>query len=527
MNRLTIGETLEGFGFYGTPIYDRPILLKLERHGTVVCEVITMENFTIQFQLKTEKYQEDILDKRFEIGRQIYNSLVNITQKRYKEMIKTKVYRNLISQLSGDKSKDKPIWEQINDIRKQYNMSEYSFYKDVQRLQHHFSDNIDAFTARNIATNLWTAYERLFYRDGEYVHYKKCGSYNSLEGSSNKQGIRFKDDVILWNGLKIPVVVDYNNYYENQALKSEISYCRITRKFVRGKYKYYVQIVFKGTPPIKVDNETGEVKHCIGEGDVGIDIGTSTIAYSSAMDVKILELADKVQNIENQKRRLLRKMDRSRRAANPDNYNEDGTIKKQGNKKMVWNKSNHYVKYQNELKELYRKQADVRKYQHECLANEIISLGDNIYVETMNFQGLSRRTTKTEKNEHGRFKQKKRFGKTIANRAPSMLLGIIDRKLAYYGKHLIKIDTWSAKASQFNHFDGTYNKKKLSQRWNDFNGIKVQRDMYSAFLIMNVADDLKSFDMNKCNERFENFYRPHNLEVERLTGHKNLSSIAI
>ena len=39
MDRLTIGETLEGFGFYGTPIYDRPILLKLERHGTVVCEV--------------------------------------------------------------------------------------------------------------------------------------------------------------------------------------------------------------------------------------------------------------------------------------------------------------------------------------------------------------------------------------------------------------------------------------------------------------------------------------------------------
>lgn len=158
------------------------------------------------------------------------------------------------------------------------------------------------------------------------------------------------------------MIIDYNNYYENQALKSEIAYCRIIRRFVRKKYKYYVQIVFKGTPPIKVDNETGEVKHYLGEGDVGIDIGTSTIAYSSATDVKILELADKVQNIENQKRRLLRKMDRSRRSTNPDNYNEDGTIKKQGNKKATWNKSNHYIKYQNQLRELYRKQSDVRKY---------------------------------------------------------------------------------------------------------------------------------------------------------------------
>ena len=71
--------------------------------------------------------------------------------------------------------------------------------------------------------------------------------------------------------------------------------------------------------------------------------------------------------------------------------------------------------------------------------------------------------------------------------------------------------------------------KKLScsQRWNDFNGIRVQRDLYSAFLIMNVAEDLKSFDINKCNKRFDNFYRLHNLEVERLTGHRNLRSIAI
>lgn len=486
-----------------------------------------MKYFIIQFPLKTEKYQEDILDKRFEIGRQIYNSLVNITQKRYKEMIKTKVYRNLISQLSGDKNKDKPIWKQINEIRKQFGMSEYSFYHDVKKLQHYFSKNIDSHTAQKIATSLWKAYEKLFYGNGKHIHYKKYNSANSLEGNTNKTGIRFKDDIILWNGLKIPVIIDYNNYYENQSLKSEIAYCRIIRKFVRNRCKYYVQIVFKGTPPIKVDSETGEVKHYIGEGDVGIDIGTSTIAYSSATDVKILELANKVQDIENEKRRLLRKMDRSRRATSPSNYNKDGTIKKQGSNRVVWNNSNHYLKYQNELRELYRKQADVRKYQHECLANQIIALGDNIYIETMNFSGLAKKSIKTEKNDKGRFKRKKRFGKSIANRAPSMLLEIIDRKLSYYGKSLIKIDTWSAKASQFNHFDGTYNKKKLSQRWNDFNGVRVQRDLYSAFLIMNTASDLKSFDINKCNERFENFYRLHNLEVERLTGHKNLSSIAI
>ena len=486
-----------------------------------------MANFVVQFPLKTEKYQEDMLDKRFEIGRKIYNSLVNVTQKRYKEMTKTKKYRNLISSLSNDKKKDKDIWKQINEMRKQYGMSEYSFHEDVKKMQKHFKDNIDSFTAQKIATRLWKSYDKLFFGNGDKIHYKKYGSLNSLEGKSNNTGIRFKDDYLIWNGLNIPVLIDYDNYYEYQAMQCDISYCRILRKFIHNKNHYYIQIVFKGKPPVKVNTDTGEIKHTIGYDDVGLDIGTSIVAISSESDVKILELADRVQNIENQKQKLLRKMDRSRRATNPDNYNEDGTIKKQGNKKVVWNKSNHYIEYQNELKELYRKQADIRKYQHECLANYIISLGNKVYVEKMNFAGLQKRAKNTEKNDKGKFKRKKRFGKSLANKAPSMLLTIIDRKLGYYDEKLIEINTFEAKASQFNHFDGTYTKKTLSQRWNDFNGIKVQRNLYSAFLIMNISDDLKSFDVDKCNKRFESFYRLHNLEVDRLTGKKNLSSIAI
>ena len=359
------------------------------------------------------------------------------------------------------------------------------------------------------------------------MYYKKYGEFHSLEGKSNKTGIRLKEDKLIWNGLELPIVIDYDNAYETQALQRDICYCRIVRKYIRKNYKFYVQIVLKGNPPVKVDKKTGERKHCIGQGDVGLDIGTQTIAIASESKVKILELADKVQNIENQKQKLLRKMDRSRRATNPENYNEDGTIKKQGNKKVIWKKSNHYKKYQKELKELYRKQAAIRKYQHECLANAILSLGNKVYVEKMNFAGLQKRAKKTEKNEKGRFKRKKRFGKSLGKKAPAMLLTILDRKLKYFGEELIKINTFEAKASQFNHFEKTYKKKTLLQRWNNFNGIEVQRDMYSAFLIMNIKEDLKSFDIEKCKERFDNFYRLHNLEVARLKGHKNLSSIAI
>ena len=68
-----------------------------------------LANFVVEFLLKTEHYQEDVLNKRFEIGRKIYNSLVNVTQKRYKEMVKTKKYRNLVSSLTGNKKSHKEI----------------------------------------------------------------------------------------------------------------------------------------------------------------------------------------------------------------------------------------------------------------------------------------------------------------------------------------------------------------------------------------------------------------------------------
>lgn len=486
-----------------------------------------MANFIVQFPLRAEKYQEDILNKRFEIGRKIYNSLVTVSQKRYKEMIKTRKYRNLMSMLTGNKKSDKPILKQIDQIRKEYGLTEYSLHADVKEMQKHFKRNVDSFTAQKIATTLWKSYDKLFYGNGKRVYYKKYGDMNSLEGKSNSTGIRLVDEHLIWNGLNIPVVIDWNNPYEYQAMQSEISYCRIIRKFVRNKYKFYVQVVFKGTPPTKFNKETGEIKHSLGEGDVGLDIGTSTIAISSNTDVKLLIFADKVQNIEDEKRRLSRKMERSRRATNPENYNEDGTIKKQGSKKVIWNKSNHYVKYQNQLKELYRKQADVRKYQHECLANYIVSLGRNIYIEQMNFAGLQKKAAKTEKNDSGKFKRKKRFGKSLANRAPAMLMTIINRKLACYELELIEINTFKAKASQFNHMTGEYHKKSLSQRWNDLNGIKIQRDLYSAFLIMNISDDLESFDIEKCNDRFDNFKMLHDIEIQRLSSPATLSSMGI
>lgn len=498
-----------------------------------------MANFIVQFPLLTEIYQDDILDKRFETARKMYNALANKAGKRYREMIKTKIYRHIKAELSTlhkqhpadklppmDRQYRNELYDQLNGLYQQFGITEYAFHADVKTMQHHFKKVMDSSTAQKIASTLWNAYKKLLFGDGETVHFKRYGTLNSLEGKSNKTGIRFKNNRLLWKGLKIPVQIK-NTPYEQQALQNEIAYCRIVRKFIKNKYRFYVQIVFKGTPPLKLTPD-GHLKNQMGIGDVGLDIGTQTIAIASCTNLKIYELADRITNIENKKRKLLRKLDRSRRQNNPDNFNPDGTIKKQGNKKVKWVRSKRYQKIQNELKELYRKQADIRKYQHECLANEIIAQGDRIYVETMSFKGLQKRAKKTTINEKtGKFNKKTRYGKSLGNKAPAMLLSILDRKLKTVGNKLIKIDTWSVKASQYDHDEDTCKKKKLSQRWTIVAGKNIQRDLYSAFLIQNVNSDLKSINRNKCTTRFDAFVEQHANEVKRLQGRKNLSSIAI
>lgn len=482
-----------------------------------------MSNFVLTLELKTEKWQEDILDKRFNIGIQIYNACLGELYKRYNTMTQRKEY-NKVLEMPKDKDRNK----EFNKLNKKYGLTEYSLHKYVKPMQHYFKKNIDSFTAQKIATRAFRAFEKYMFLESKRVYFKKYGELNSLEGKSNGTGIKFQDDKLVWNKLEILAIIKKSDEYAQMALENKIKYCRILRRFIRGKYKYYIQLVLEGMPPIKINKKTGEIKNSIGSGRVGIDIGTQTVAISSEIDVKLLELAPGIDNIEKEKRILLRKLDRQRRANNPNKYNEDGTIKREN--KDRWVKSNKYIKTQNELRELQRKQADIRKQNHEELANYILGLGNKIYVEDMNYKGLQSKAKETTINKKtGKYNKKKRFGKSLANKAPSMFLTILDNKLKFNGEELYKIDTWSVKASQYNHIEDKYIKKDLNERWNDFGDYKIQRDLYSSFLIMNVKNNLKEIDRGLCFKTFDNFKTLHDKEIERIkhSNDKTISSMGI
>lgn len=315
-------------------------------------------------------------------------------------------------------------------------------------------------------------------------------------------------------------------WYQQEALKCGVKYCRIIRKWVSTKWKYYVQIVLEGYPPIKCDNN-GVAKHPVKQGRVGIDIGTQTIAFSGkdVCDLRVLAPAARAQakSLVNEIAATLRAMDRSRRATNPKYYNPDGTIKRlkrqHGQKqRREWKYSKRYYRLRAKLRNLYRKLADIRKMEHNILANELLAHGNEFVVEDMNYKALQKRSKETKINpKTGRAHTKKRFGKSLSRCAPATFISILSKKANRYGGTVIKVSTFETKASQFDHTDESYTKKKLSERMARLrNGDIVQRDLYSAFLLEHIDTESLQYNMETLNSAFPAFLEMHENTKRRL-----------
>lgn len=474
----------------------------------------TTSSFVLTLPLRTTISDNSALEKYFELSRRYYNAILGKLLKIYYLMIQSKKYIQICKMTKG-KERNK----MFDEIEKEFGLKGTAINKLITSLRVNEFQQLGSHVTIKLELRAMQAIDKLKFGKADKVNFIPKGEMYSFESSNNKQGIRFRDNQVIFNKLKIPVTIEKNDIYAYQALQNRVKYCRIKKDIIKGKTKYYIQLVLEGVPPIKIDKETGEIKHYINEGIVGIDIGTQTISYTSQDEVKLIELAPEIQNIEKQKKLLQRKLDRSRRITNPNKYNENGTINTKD--KSKWIKSNHYIKTQNELKELQRKQKEIRKQSHNKLANHILTLGNDIKVETMNYKGLQKRAKNTTINEKtGRYNKKKRFGKSLANKAPSMFLTILDNKLKWIDKKLIKIDTWNVKASQYNHIEDKFIKKDLNARWNEFNGFNIQRDLYSSFLIMNVDEDLSSINKNLCSEKFNRFKELHDIEIKRLRSMK-------
>ena len=456
-----------------------------------------------------------VLDKLEKTAKAVYNDCLNECLKRYHKLIHDRKYQELLIEYKTSNNK-KDLNKQLNDIALSYGYSEYSMHEYVKKPYEYFNKKLGSHECQKIATRTYKAVEKIRYHQTDKVNFKSKYDSFSIEGKSSTSKLHYCDDLsISYGKYKYKLKIKRNDIYAQLALLDKVKYVRIYSKTIRGKRRWFVQLVLKGTPPGK-NRQYGNSSKV-----QGIDIGTSTIAIVSSNEAKLKELAPNCKENEHKIKVYQRKLDRSRRATNTNNFNENGTIAKD---KHNWYKSKNYLKTQAKLKDEYRKLSVKRKQAHEILANQIIAESTDIRVEKMNFKGLQKRSRKTTINKNGKINSKKRYGKTIKNRAPSMFLSILERKLKYYNLELKKINTFKVKASQYNPIDGTYKKKQLKDRLVKLDEeIIVQRDLLSAYIIAHTNDDLETIDAVSCYDGFNTFKKLQDNEIQRLKENNQLS----
>lgn len=478
------------------------------------------------------------------------NELVGVMRKNYEQLIRTKRYRKLLKLYGSteDKNRRKTFAEQLNEMQKQYNVT-WDFCR-TSMIPIGKKYGINAIFALTKAEDVWRGVEKCLYGNGKTLHFSKYGELPCIRAKQINRGIpisvknnelKFKLGKLVF-GIQIKdrfqtdevnAVLDYltrPEVIDNKAVKilQDEAYCistyrpcyvTLVPKLIRGKYRVYLHLVIEGKAKPKY-NSSGNPRHKYGNGVVGADIGTQTVAYTSDTEAGLKNLSERgnsIQKSERLERLYYRAMDRSRRATNPQNYNADGTIKK-GKKK--WTYSKHYKKLKAKHAELCRINAINRQLAINEDVNHLRSIGDIFVTEPKNAARLMKRSKETTVNNKGKFNRKKRFGKSVKNRCPGGFQAAVENKFKTSGGTYIEVPN-NYKASQYDHTADDYIKKKLSDRMYKLtDGTLVQRDWYSSFLLYCYNYRTNDIDKKKCAAEFKKCYSMEKKFIEWIKENK-------
>ena len=399
------------------------------------------KSFILEFETGLTKKDKDLCEKKLRIGRSMYNAFLGEALKRYNGYRNDIRYKNAIklyrdAKEHKDKEEMKALGDVMNQIKKEYCWGGKFCLNDMRKEQsHHFKGAIGSMIAVSLSQRAYATVEKLEKNpDVERVNFVRASDDFSIEGSTNDNGIIYRNGVIFFDIRKdqyvsIKPARRNDDAYYNEAIQNRVKFCRLLSRTIRGKKRYYVQLCMEGVPPIHRKYGNGKIEI------LDVKISHAKLRKQGEKP-QIIELAPECKNPEDKIAEIDRKMDASRRAANPDNYNEDGTTKKGANK---WVYSNNHKKLAARRKEIYRSMAERRKVAHEELSNRILAEGTDITIKHLSYKEQQQRSKKeTEINPStGMPCSKARQGKKIANRAPSEFLSILSRKLNYIDKTVI------------------------------------------------------------------------------------------
>ena len=495
---------------------------------------------TIEIELKVSPEEHRKLKQVNEELRIIRNTIMGVMYKNYKQMSRLKEYKlTMKNYINGDEKQKKEMAKKFEELRLEYDLTFEFSRKYGEYLRKTKFSLPDSVTVLSICEMVWFSMEGLFYRGSNKVRFYKRGEFVTLQGKQANRSIILKHGFVTFAKLNLPlkpkkddlfieetlaninqykvngVYIDklnVDNHLNKKPLKSSyrIRNNRIVSRCIRGKLRYFLHVVLEGNPVVKRDKD-GSFRHTYGVGKVSGDIGTQSLAIKSKDKCILKNFAERAEKTFKQERKvqlIQRKMERSRRAMNPDKFGEEGQYIRNS---KPWIFSKNYKKLKNKHQNLHRKTAANRNYAHNEDVNDIRALGDEFIIEKMNIAGLKKRTKKTTiNNKTGKFNKKKRFGKSIQNRSPGYFIAKAKERFIATGGSFKEVNTWTFKASQYDHVLNDYAKKILSERWHIFpDGTKVQRDLYSAFLLYCTNDDLQTPNKKLCDLEFSNFIKLH------------------
>ncbi len=430
-------------------------------------------SFITEVPLTVDSRTEKILLARFQAGRQLYNACL------HEAMVRMNLVKSSDAYTRAKKMhKGKARTTAFKQAWKAYRYSEYelhSFATFTSNKSKWIAENIDSNTQQKLATRAFNTSEKVLLGRAKKVRFKVPSRFRSVEGKTNKQGIRFKDNQLVWGKLKITPIIDWLNPVIKHGLDSRIKYVRILWRELKGKRRWYVQLINQGLPYQKPQNY-------VSSGLIGLDLNVSNIAFVGDNEAGLLPFAENVPSYQKQVRRLQRKMERSRRRNNKSNYYPDfeakkgrKTIAKKGKTikgRHTWDNSETYVRDRLTKSNLERRKSAYAKSQNRKIVNEILRHGKQIKTENVSVKGWQ-----------------KRYGKAIGAKSPGFVQSELKRKAESAGGSFQKFSTRKTALSQ-THLNGERIKKSLSQRVHkDNSGFEMHRDLFSAFLARYVNDE--------------------------------------
>ncbi len=421
------------------------------------------DSFVVEIPLRANSEQTRKALARFEAGRQIYNACLGEALKRRDQMLRSKMYRAALAMPYKTKEEIKARTEAFKEAREKYGFTEFSLHAYAARIRNSWlGEHIDANTAQTLATRAYSAVNKTVTGEAKRVRFKRYGELNTLEGKTNKQGIRWRDGHLIWNELELPAIIDEDDPVVMHGLSCPVKFVRLVKRTIRGRVRLYAQLVCKGKPYQKE-------KNYVAEGKIGLDVGPSTLGEVGDKEANLHLFCRELDDIHAKIRVLQCRMDRQRRANNPDNYNPDGTVKKG---RLQWKNSKRYLRTRAQFAELNRRQAEHRKSLHGKLINDLLRRGNEFYLENVSYKAFQRN-----------------FGMSVSYRAPGMFVNRLEQKATAAKGRVVKFPTTGTALSQMCQC-GRKEKKKLSARWHRCDcGVTAQRDLYSGFLARHVKVD--------------------------------------